>query len=162
MRKIVVKDEDTGQDVLMYEDIAEPKIIYVKTYKGKIERVEDRKIYFIVDEEFSELIFGSGTTGYHFKDVKDYQVVFDLDSYTLEYDPLDKDYSVTVDKDYKSPPTFQPVYYDGDYLTCDSKNFHSAGELEFLVGNYLRVQETIREVCRTGITNKYLCFYSEE
>src|SRR4030042_3827672 len=46
MRKIVVKDEDTGQEVLMYEDTAEPKIIYIKAYKGKIERIEDSRIYY--------------------------------------------------------------------------------------------------------------------
>ena len=36
MKKIVVKDENTGQEVLMYEDIAEPEIVDVKSYKGKI------------------------------------------------------------------------------------------------------------------------------
>ena len=50
MRKIVVKDENTGQEVLMYEDIAEPKIVDVKSYKGKIETIMGNKIFFIVDK----------------------------------------------------------------------------------------------------------------
>jgi len=162
IHNIVFSDKNESDVVVEYPKIEDVgilgniKIYYDNRYIGKIEKIEDNKIYFIVDR-----VGGEGPLVF-FKDVEDYQVVFDLNSYTLEYDPLDKDYSVTVDKDYKSLPTFQPTYYDGDYLSCDSKNLYSADELEFLVGKYSRVQETIREACRTGITNKYLCFYSEE
>jgi hypothetical protein len=31
MRKIVVRNENTGQELLMYEDMSEPKILYVKS-----------------------------------------------------------------------------------------------------------------------------------
>ena len=52
MRKIVVKDKATGQELLMYEDTAEPKIVYVKSYKEKIEKIEGGKVFFNVDKEF--------------------------------------------------------------------------------------------------------------
>jgi len=35
----------------MYEDMAEPKIIYVKSYKGKI---EGSKVFFNIDNEFKK------------------------------------------------------------------------------------------------------------
>jgi hypothetical protein len=163
IHNIVSSDKNESEVVVEYPKIIDGgiignlKIYYENQYEGKIEKIEDNKIYFMVDKKGKKL---EGITTIY-KDVEDYQVVFDLDSYTLEYDPLDKDYSVTIDKDYKSLPTFQPVYYDGDYLTCDSKNFHSADELEFLVGEELTVCESMTEHCRTGITNKFLNFSSK-
>lgn len=160
IHNIVSSDKNESEVVVEYPKIIDGgiignlKIYYENQYEGEIEKIEDNKIYFTVDRVGDEgpLVF--------FKDVEDYQVVFDLDSYTLEYDPLDKGYSVTIDKDYKSLPTFQPTYYDGDYLTCDSKNFHSVDELEFLVGEYLTVCESMTEHCSTGINNKFLNFSS--
>lgn len=162
INNIVFSDKNENEVVVEYPKIEDVgilgniKIYYDNRYTGKIEKIGDNKIYFTVDRVGDEepLVF--------FKDVEDYEVIFDIDTYTLEYDPLDKGYSVTIDKDYKSLPTFQPTYYDGDYLSCDSKNLYSADELELLVGEDLRVQETIREASSTGITNEYLCFYSEE
>ena len=162
IHNIVFSDKNENEVVVEYPKIIDEgiagnyKIYYENQYEGKIEKIEDNKIYFMVDKKGKKL--GGLSTIY--KDVEDYQVVFDLDSYTLEYDPLDKDYSVTIDKDYKSLPTFQSVYYDGDYLTCDFKNFHSAEELEFLVGEYLTVWESMTEHCSMGITNKFLNFSS--
>ena len=142
MRKIVVKDENTGHEVLMYEDIAEPKIIYSKTYKGKIERIEDRRIYFIVDEEFSEPIFGSGTTGYHFKDVKNYQIIFDFGNYNLAVDT-------------------SVGYFVSDHLTLDFKSLDSVEDLEKVVGRYIRVQDSKYRDYYTGGDYKVLSFFTE-
>ena len=142
MRKIVVKDEDTGQEVLMYEDIEEPKIIYSKTYKGKIERIEDRRIYFIVDEELSEPIFGSGTTDYQFKDVKNYQIIFDFGNYNLEVDT-------------------SVGYFVSDHLTLDFKSLNSVEDLEKVVGKYIRVQDSKYSDYYTGGDYKVLSFFTE-
>jgi len=73
MIKIVVKDEETGEEVVMYEDTAEPKIIHDHLYKGTVEKIEDNKVYFTVDKESKD---GS----YFCEDVKDYQIIFDLGS----------------------------------------------------------------------------------
>jgi hypothetical protein len=142
MRKIVVKDEDTGQEVLMYEDTAEPKIIYIRAYKGKIKQIEDSKIYFIVDKEFSEPIFGSGTTSYNFEDVGDYQIIFDLGSYNLEVDT-------------------SVGYFVCDHLNLDFKDLDSIEDLEKAVGKYIRVQDSKYRDYYTGEDYKALSFFTE-
>ena len=76
MRKIVVKDEATGQELLMYEDAAEPKIIYVNSYKGKIEKIEGSKVFFIVDREFKK------TTGTE-NNPRGYEIFFNGERFIL-------------------------------------------------------------------------------
>lgn len=142
MRKIVVKDEETGQEVLMYEDTAEPKIIYIRAYKGKIEQIEDSKIYFIVDKEFREPRFGSGTTSYHFEDVGDYQIIFDLGSYNLEVDT-------------------SVGYFVCDHLNLDFKDLASIEDLEKVVGKYIRVQDSKYRDYYTGEDYRVLSFFTE-
>jgi len=142
MRKIVVKDEDTGQEVLMYEDTAEPKIIYIRAYKGKIERIEESRIYFIVDKEFKEPKFGSGTTSYNFEDVGDYKIIFDLDSYNLEVDA-------------------SVGYFVCDHLNLDFKDLASIEDLEKAVGKYIRVQDSKYEDFYTGENYKVLSFFTD-
>ena len=142
MRKIVVKDEDTGQEVLMYEDTAEPKIIYIRAYKGKIERIEDSRIYFIVDKEFKKPGFGSGTASYNFEDVGDYQIIFDLGSYNLEVDT-------------------SVGYFVCDHLNLDFKDLASIEDLEKAVGKYIRVQDSKYRDYYTGEDYKVLSFFTE-
>lgn len=142
MRKIVVKDEDTGQEVLMYEDTAEPKIIYIRAYKGKIEQIEDSRIYFIVDKEFKKPGFGSGTTSYHFEDVGDYQIIFDLGSYNLEVDT-------------------SVGYFVCDHLNLDFKDMAGIEDLEKVVGKYIRVQDSKYRDYYTGEDYKALSFFTE-
>jgi len=142
MRKIVVKDEDTGQEVLMYEDTAEPKVIYIRAYKGKIKRIEDSRIYFIVDKEFKKPGFGSGTTSYNFEDVGDYQIIFDLGSYNLEVDT-------------------SVGYFICDYLNLDFKDLASIEDLEKVVGKYIRVQDSKYRDYYTGEDYKALSFFTE-
>ena len=123
MKKIVVKDENTGQEVLMYEDIAEPKIVDVKSYKGKIEIIKENKIFFIVDKEFKKSIFGDGTDNYKFEDVKDYQIIYDLESYNLDFDE-------------------SIGYFVCDHLNLDFKDLDSIEDLENMVGKYIRLQDS--------------------
>ena len=132
MRKIIVTNLETGEEVEMWEDTSEPKIIYDNYYKGKIEKIEDNKIYFNVDKE------DKSGGGFSYKDVEDYKVVFDIDTYDLESDPHSSDYC--------------------DSLNFDHEDFYSAKELEFLVGKDLRVQESMFEDYYTKDRYKMLFF----
>jgi len=133
MEKVIVKDED-GNEVEMWVDTAEPEIIYDYMYKGTIVKIKDNKIYFMVDKE-------SKNGSYFCEDVEDYEIVFDINTYNLESDPYDTSYSVY------------------DFLSFDYERFYSAGELEFLVGRYLRVQDSVFEDSHTGEIYKGLDFY---
>ena len=132
-RKQIVTDLETGEEVEMWAETKEPIIIYFNMYKGEIEKIEDNKIYFMVDKE------DKSNFGVSFKDVEDYQVVFDINTYDLEEDPY-ADYSVC------------------DHLAFDYKDFYSADSLEFLVGKYLGVQESMFEDYYTGDRYKALGF----
>ena len=142
MEKIVVKDENTGQEVLMYEDIAEPEILYVKSYEGKIETIEDNKIFYAVDKEFKKSIFGIGTDNYNFEDVKDYQIIYDIESYNLDFDK-------TVE------------YFVCDHLNLDFKDLDSIDDFENLVGKYVRLQDSKFRDYYTGEEYKVLSFFTD-
>jgi len=58
------------------------KLCYSNSYIGEIVKIEDNKIFFMVDK-----IKEAGNI--FIKDVEDYQVIFDIDTYNLDYDPLD-------------------------------------------------------------------------
>ena len=141
MRKIIVKDEE-GNEVEIWEDTAEGKTIYSNTYLGRIEKIEDNKIYFMVDKEREFKGIGSKVGKLTVKDVKDYQVIFDIDTYDLESDPH-VDYSVC------------------DYLWFEDERFYNADELEFLIGKYLRVHEVMSEDKHTDEKYKSLYFQPE-
>jgi len=139
-RKQIFTDLITGEEVEIWEDTAEKTIIYNNTYEGRIEKIEDNKIYFMVDFEVKE-------DPYTVENVKDYQVVFDIDTYDFESDPSS--------------------HYWGDslkYLNEDQDiwgnfvYFNSADELEFLVGEYLSVQAFMNEDYYTGDRYKSLFF----
>jgi hypothetical protein len=142
MKKIIVKDENTGQEVLMYEDIAEPKIIDVKSYKGKIEIIRKNKIFFIVDKEFKKPIFGNGTDNYKFEDVKDYQITYDLESYNLDFDE-------------------SVGYFVCDHLNLDFKDLESIEDLENIVGKYIRLQDSKFRDYYTGEEYKVLSIFTD-
>jgi len=135
MKKIIVEDED-GNEVEMYVDTAEPIIIYDYMYKGKITRIEDNKIYFTVDLEVKE------GTDYSFKNVKDYEIIFDIDTYNLEFDPS-SEYSVN------------------DSLVYDYESFYEADDLQGIVGKYLRATDTALEDNYTGEKYRSLTFFNE-
>jgi hypothetical protein len=141
MRKMVVQDENTGEEALMYEDIAEPKIIYIKTYKGKIENIENNKIFYLVDKEFKKSIFGTGADNYHFEDVKDYQITYDIESYNLDFDET-VGYSVC------------------DHLNLDFKDLDSIKDLEKIIGKYVKVQDSKFRDYYTGEEYKVLSIFT--
>lgn len=135
MEKIIVKDED-GNEVEMYVDTAEPIIIYDYMYKGKITKISDNKIYFNVDLEVKE------GTDHSFKNVKDYEIIFDIDTYNLEFDP-NSEYSVN------------------NSLVYNYESFNKADDLQGIVGKYLRVTDTSLEDNYTGEKYKSLTFFNE-
>lgn len=135
MEKITVEDED-GNEVEMYVDTAEPIIVYDHMYKGKITKIEDNKIYFTVDLEVKE------GTEHSFENVKDYEIIFDIDSYNLEFD-TSSEYSVN------------------DSLVYNYEIFYKAEDLQDIVGKYLRVTDTGLEDNYTGEKYKSLTFFNE-
>ena len=135
MEKVIVEDEE-GNEVEMYVDTAEAIIIYDYMYKGKITKIKDNKIHFTVDMEQKE------ETSHSFKDVNDYEIIYDIDSYNLELD-TSSGYSVN------------------DSLVYDYQSFYKAGDLQIIVGKYLRVTDTAFEDNYTGEGYKALTFYNE-
>ena len=139
-RKQIVTNLETGEEVEMWEDTADPKKIYDNYYKGKIEKIEDNKIYFTVDKE------DKSGGGFSFKDDEDYEIVFDINTYDFEDEPSSHywcDSIIVIPKD--------PLE-SGKFL-------YSAGELEFLVGESVMVQDAMREDYYTGDIYKDLDFY---
>ena len=135
MERIVVEDEN-GNEVEMYVDTAKPIIIYDYMYKGKITKIEDNIIYFTVDVEVKE------GTDQSFENVKDYEIIFDIDSYNLEFD-TSSEYSVN------------------DSLVYNYEIFYKAEDLQDIVGKYLRVTDTGLEDNYTGEKYKSLTFFNE-
>jgi len=135
MKKIVVKDEETGEEVVMYEDTAETKIIHDYMYKGTVEKIENNKVYFAVDKK-------SKNGSYFCEEVKDYQIIFDLSNYNTEVD-------TSVE------------YFVCDHLTLDFKDLDSIEDLKKLVGKYIRVQDSKYEDFYTCEEYKVLNFFTE-
>ncbi len=136
LEKMIVEDEE-GNEVEMYVDISEPTVIYDHTYKGKITKIQDNKIYFNVDQEVKE------GTDHIFENVKDYQIIFDIDTYNLEFDPNNASYSVN------------------DCLVYEYESFYEAEDLGNIIGKYLRVNDTLFEDYYTGKEYKSLIFYNQ-
>ena len=141
-RKENFTDAITGKEVEMWGDTTKKTIIYSNQYLGKIEKIEDNKIYFMVDKE------DKSGEGFSFKNVKDYKIIFDIDTYDLEFDP-----SSGSGGDFLQ-------YLNGDQdILGNFVNCRGADELEFLLGKYLRAQAFMNEDPHTGDTSKTLVFY---
>ena len=136
MKKVVVEDE-YGNKVEMYVDTAEPIIIEDKMYKGEITKIEDNKIYFIVDKKEKE------GTEFVFEDVEDYEIIIDVDTLDLEVDSSNS----------------YPLI---DYLSFGQDLFYSAGDLVDMIGKSLRVQNILIEDYHTGEEYRSIVFYLEE
>jgi hypothetical protein len=117
-KKEVLVDSETGEEVEMWEDTAEQINIFYYIYEGTIEKIEDNKIYFMVDRENKE-----GDV-YSLKNVKDYEIVFDINTFNLESDPTALYYSVM------------------DGLIYEYQRFSKAGDLNFLIGKRVKIHFT--------------------
>ena len=131
-RKVTGFVDEEGNEVECWEDTTKRTIIYSNEYEGRIKKIEDNKIYFMVDKEneFKEIVPGQWKLTV--KNVKDYQVVFDIDTFDFESDPCDS-----------------LSFYNGDAI-FNIEYLHSADELEFLVGEYLSVHNSMSEDPNTG------------
>lgn len=136
MKKVVVEDE-YGNKVEMYVDTAEPIIIEDKIYKGEITKIEDNKIYFMVDKEVNI------ADEFMVEDVEDYEIIIDVDTLDLEAD--------------SSNP--YPLI---DYLSFGQDLFYSAGDLVDMIGESLRVQNILIGDYYTGEEYRSIVFYLEE
>jgi len=132
-RKVTVFDEE-GNELELWENTVKKTIIYNNIYEGKIEKIENNKIYFTVDK----IVKGENFDG---EVAKGHQIIFDIDTYDLESDSDFLDFS---NGNFKEGP----------------ERFYSAGELEFLVGEYLRVQAFLNEDPHSGDSSKTLFFSS--
>jgi len=137
-----VIDISTGEKVVITEEINDAIIEKQIFYNGEIRDLKDNKIYFIVDK------VGTSSTLSSFKDVEDYQVVFDLNTYDLESDPYSK------------------ARYWPDFITVQTEDplepsifIHDIEELEFLVGENVIVQDIIFSDYYTSQEYKELLFY---
>jgi len=136
MKKVVVEDE-YGNKVEMYVDTAEPIIIEDKMYKGKITKIEDNKIYFMVDKEVNI------ADEFMVEDVEDYEIIIDVDTLDLEADSSDP----------------YPLI---DYLSFGQDRFYSAADLVDMIGKSLRVQNILIKDYHTGEEYRSIVFYLED
>jgi len=134
LEKLIGEDEN-GNKVVVYSDTNnEGIVIYQNGYKGKITGIEDNKIYFEVD---LELIEGT-SAGY--VNVKNYELVFDIDTYDLE---SNKNVGYSVNDD----------------LTYDYKMYFSAGGLRVFIGKNVRLQDVCFKDSHIDEEYKSLVFY---
>ena len=119
MRKIIGVVDENGNEVETWEDTEEPITIYNNIYEGTLDKIEGNKIYFNVNK----IVKGDNSDG---EDVKGHQIIFDIDTYSVCASPI--------------------IYNESSEGLCgDIKFFHSADELEFLVGKYFRVHDVMEE-----------------
>ena len=125
-----------GEEIIFYEDTAEPDVIYCHFYKGTVKSVDDEKVVFLVDRECKNA--DPDTSYYDYSDIEDYEIKFNFDDYNLEGSE--------------------------EFGTCDSiaintDEINSYGDLEKLVGKYVRVQDAKFRDSATKIIHKGLDFY---
>jgi len=133
MEKVYGTDEE-GNNVVFYVDTAEQINIFYNTYTGIIEKIEDNKIYFLVDKETKAM-------GVFPINVDDYHKVFDINNFDLKVDPLVQ-YSVE------------------DHLWYEDKRLFSADDLIDYVGDYVRLEHTKWEDSNTSDTYIDLQIYN--
>jgi len=138
-RKVTGAVDEEGNEVEMWEDTSEPITIYNNIYKGTLDKIEGNKIYFTVDR----IVKGENFDG---EDAKGHQIIFDIDTYDFEEDPHSRYWPDSLS------------FHNGDIWGGDER-FHSADGLEFLVGEYLRVQDSMFEDYYTRDRYKGLDFY---
>ena len=135
--KIYLIDEEGNEVDLVEEVEIEVNVIHNNYYEGTLVNIENNKLFFMVDKEVQE-------DPYAVEDVEDYQVIFDIDTFSFEVGS-------------RSDSCDSLVFYgSGDEKDC--YQFSSAGELEFLVGKYLSVCYSVTEDPYTKAIYKVLTF----
>ena len=132
--KIFLIDEE-GNEVELVEEVGiEQNVIHDDRYEGTLVNIENNKLYFMVDKEVQEFPYLS-------EDVEDYQVVFDINTFN-----------------FKEESYYDALEYLGSGDEKDCYRFYSAGELEFLVGEYLSAYYFVIEDPDTKAIYKGLSF----
>jgi hypothetical protein len=107
-----------GEEIVFYEDTIGSEVIYYRFYKGTITDVGKGKIIFLVDKE---CLNGKPEDQYYeYEDVKDYELVFYLDDYI-------SDNNGTGLK---------------EIIAINSNEINSYRDIESLIGNYIRAQDS--------------------
>ncbi|MBE3092377.1 MAG: hypothetical protein IMZ51_01765 [Chloroflexi bacterium] len=135
--KIFLIDEEGNEVELVEEVEIEMNVIHDNCYEGTLVNIENNKLFFMVDKEVQE-------DPYTVEDVEDYQVIFDIDTFSFE-----------VGSRSDSCDSLE-FYGSGDEK--DWYRFYSAGELEFLVGEYLSVHYSVTEDPYTKAIYKVITF----
>ena len=136
--KIFLIDEEGNEVELVEEVEIEQNIIHNNYYEGTLVNIENNKLFFMVDKEVQE-------DPYSVENVEDYQVVFDIDTFNFEVGSRSDYYCDSLE-----------FYGSGDEKDC--YRFYSAGEFEFLVGEYLSVHYSVIEDPYTKAIYKRLLF----
>jgi len=68
-----------GEDIIFYEDTAEPEVIYCHFYQGIIRSVDSEKMIFLVDKECKNADLNESF--YDYQDVEDYEIEFNFNNY---------------------------------------------------------------------------------
>ena len=136
--KVLLTDEEGNEVELVEEEKIEVNVIHNNYYEGTLVNIENNKLFFMVDKEVQE-------DPYAVVNVEDYQVVFDIDTFNFEVGSRSDYYCDSLE-------------FFGSDIEKDYYRFYSAGELEFLVGEYLSVQYLVIEDPYTTAIHKGLLF----
>jgi len=137
-KKLLI-DKRTGEEFEFWESTGESKRICNYTYQGHIEKVEDNKIYFLVDKE-------DKSDDVELKDVEDYEIIFDLDTFEFFEETTPNYWSDQV------------VFHYAD-KSKGSENFQSAEDLDIFIGLDLMVNDVVIEDYYTSDRYRVITFY---
>lgn len=131
------KVEREGRELISYND-SYGFYEYYKSYSkyhGTIEKIEDNKIYFLVDKEYKGPNFLTPRKE-KIKDVEDYEITFDFSEYNLDYDVV-----------YDPTP-----YAEHDHINYLLYEIKSAEQLKNYIdiGDYYSIEEAVREIVYEG------------
>ena len=125
-----------GEDIIFYEDTADPEVIYCHFYQGIVKSVDNEKIIFLVDKECKNADLNESF--YDYKDVVDYEIEFDFYDYNTQHDEK---------------------FGIRDMITVNTVEIKDYTDLEKLTGKYLKIVDSEFRDNVTKILVKGLDFY---
>ncbi len=126
-----------GENIVFYEDTAEPEVIYCHFYQGIVESIDSEKILFLVDKECKNADLDESY--YDYEDVKGYEIEFDF----CDYNTLHNE-----------------KFGVRDMITINTVEIKDYTDLEELIGRYLKVVDSEFRDNVTKILVKGLDFYN--
>ena len=125
-----------GEDIIFYENTADPEVIYCHFYQGIIKSVDGEKIIFLVDKECKNADLNESF--YDYKDVEDYEIEFDLSDYNTKHN---EEFGIR------------------DMIAINTVEIKDYTDLEKLIGKYLKIVDSEFRDNVTKILVKGLDFY---